>query len=67
MPASDLIASDLLSELQCHGVRWLDGNAGLSRKGGAGPSDHKALSLGNHTAMVPMLNQASPPGLGMER
>ncbi|WP_273229113.1 MSMEG_0568 family radical SAM protein [Pseudomonas kuykendallii] len=59
MPASDLIASDLLSELQCHGVRWLDGNAGLSRKGGAGPSDHKALSLGSHTAMVPMLNQAS--------
>lgn len=59
MPASDLIASDLLSELQCHGVRWLDGDAGLSRKGGAGPSDHKALSLGKHTAMVPMLNQAS--------
>ncbi|PZP26469.1 MAG: MSMEG_0568 family radical SAM protein [Pseudomonas kuykendallii] len=54
-----MIASDLLSELQCHGVRWLDGNAGLSRKGGAGPSDHKALSLGSHTAMVPMLNQAS--------
>ncbi len=59
MPASDLIASDLLSELQCHGVRWLDDNAGLSRRGGAGPSDHKALSLGSHTAMVPMLNQAS--------
>nr|WP_313518062.1 MSMEG_0568 family radical SAM protein [Pseudomonas sp.] len=54
-----MIVSDLLSELQCHGVRWLDGNAGLSRKGGAGPSDHKALSLGEHTAMVPMLNQAS--------
>ncbi|CAD5109543.1 MSMEG_0568 family radical SAM protein [Zestomonas carbonaria] len=59
MQASELIASDLLSELQCHGVRWLDESAGLSRKGGAGPSDHKALTLGDHTAMVPMLNQAS--------
>lgn len=57
MPASE--ALDLLSELQCHGVRWLDEGTGLSRKGGAGPSDHKALTLGEHTAMVPMLNQAS--------
>ncbi|MBF8668239.1 MSMEG_0568 family radical SAM protein [Pseudomonas putida] len=53
-----MIASDLLAELQCHGVRW-QGADGLSRKGGAGPSDHKALSLGEHTAMVPMLNLAS--------
>lgn len=62
MPASERSATpavDLLSELQCHGVRWLDESAGLSRQGGAGPSDHKALSLGTHTAMVPMLNQAS--------
>lgn len=50
--------SDLLAELQCHGVRW-NGADGLSRKGGAGPSDHKALTLGEHTAMVPMLNRAS--------
>nr|WP_240996150.1 MSMEG_0568 family radical SAM protein [Pseudomonas viridiflava] len=50
--------ADLLAELQCHGVRW-EGADGLSRKGGAGPSDHKALSLGEHTAMVPMLNHAS--------
>jgi len=54
-----LEAVDLLSELQCHGVQWLDSTAGLSRKGGAGPSDHKALTVGAHTAMVPMLNQAS--------
>jgi hypothetical protein len=50
--------ADLLAELQCHGVRW-QGADGLSRKGGAGPSDHKALTLGEHTAMVPMLNRAS--------
>lgn len=55
---SKVIASDLLAELQCHGVRW-KGADGLARKGGAGPSDHKALSWGNHTAMVPMLNSAS--------
>ena len=60
MSASERIAAlDLLSELQCHGARWQDDGHGLSRKGGAGPSDHKALSLGGHTAMVPMLNQAS--------
>lgn len=60
MSASSLMTTNLLSELQCHGVRWLDGkDTGLSRKGGAGPSDHKALTLGAHTAMVPMLNQAS--------
>lgn len=55
---SQLSANNLLAELQCHGVRW-QGADGLSRKGGAGPSDHKALSLGTHTAMVPMLNRAS--------
>ena len=55
---SQVIATDLLAELQCHGVRW-QGDDGLSRKGGAGPSDHKALSLGDRTAMVPMLNLAS--------
>jgi radical SAM protein (TIGR04043 family) len=60
MSASERIAAlDLLSELQCHGARWQDDGHGLSRKGGAGPSDHKALSFGGHTAMVPMLNQAS--------
>jgi len=48
----------LLNALQCHGVRW-QGADGLTRKGGAGPSDHKALTLGEHTAMVPMLNHAS--------
>jgi len=55
---SQVITTDLLAELQCHGVRWRGAN-GLSRRGGAGPSDHKALSLDAHTAMVPMLNSAS--------
>ncbi|MEH6564798.1 MAG: MSMEG_0568 family radical SAM protein [Halopseudomonas sp.] len=53
-----MIVTDLLSELQCHGVRWHD-DTGLSRQGGAGPSDHKALTVGEHTAMIPILNRAS--------
>ena len=55
---NQLIVTDLLSELQCHGVRWQDAT-GLSRQGGAGPSDHKALSVGEHTSMIPILNRAS--------
>ena len=52
-------ANELLAELQCHGVRWPAAQNGLSRQGGAGPSDHKALSFGSRTMMVPILNQAS--------
>lgn len=51
--------NELLAELQCHGVRWPSAQNGLSRQGGAGPSDHKALSFGSRTMMVPILNQAS--------
>src|SRR4051812_45858268 len=51
---------ELLSELQAFGVRWLDTNGpGLSRSGGAGPSDHKAITLDHQTVMVPILNHAS--------
>ncbi len=32
---------------------------GLSRAGGAGPSDHKAITLDHQTVMVPILNHAS--------
>ena len=55
-----MLTPELMTELQCHGVRWADGAPlGLARKGGAGPSDHKALSFGERTLMVPVLNQAS--------
>jgi radical SAM protein (TIGR04043 family) len=51
---------ELLSELQALGVRWVDaGGPGLSRSGGAGPSDHKAITLAHQTVMVPILNHAS--------
>jgi radical SAM protein (TIGR04043 family) len=41
-------------------VRWLDDSGpGLSRQGGAGPTDHKAITLEHQTIMVPILNHAS--------
>jgi radical SAM protein (TIGR04043 family) len=51
---------ELLSELQAFGMRWIDPEGpGLSRTGGAGPSDHKAITLFNHTLMVPIFTHAS--------
>lgn len=41
-------------------MRWqTQTGLGLARAGGAGPSDHKAVRLGAHTVMVPVLNHAS--------
>jgi radical SAM protein (TIGR04043 family) len=48
-------ARALLTELQSKGMRLLDPGAGLaSRRGGAGPSDHKAVTIEGHTVMVPV-------------
>jgi len=45
----------LINELQSHGVRLADPRAGVaSRRGGAGPSDHKAITIGDTTVMVPV-------------
>jgi radical SAM protein (TIGR04043 family) len=45
----------LLSELQTHGLRLLDSSAGVaSRRGGAGPTDHKAVTVLGTTIMVPV-------------
>ncbi|WP_407304651.1 MSMEG_0568 family radical SAM protein [Acinetobacter sp.] len=51
-------AVELLSDLQCNGLKW-KGDVGLARKGGAGPSDHKALSQNGQTMMIPVLNLAA--------
>lgn len=41
-------------------MRWEDPHGpGLSRSGGAGPSDHKAITLDHQTVMVPILTHAS--------
>jgi len=48
-------ARTLITELQSRGLRLLDPGAGLpSRRGGAGPSDHKAVTIEGHTVMVPV-------------
>jgi radical SAM protein (TIGR04043 family) len=45
----------LINELQSYGVRLIDPSAGHeSRRGGAGPSDHKAISIDGVTVMVPV-------------
>ncbi|MDP9151725.1 MAG: MSMEG_0568 family radical SAM protein [Myxococcota bacterium] len=50
----------LLTELQSLGARWVGSEGtGLSRKGGAGPSDHKAIVLGGQTLMVPIHTSAA--------
>jgi len=45
----------LMTELQSTGLRLLDPSVGASsRRGGAGPSDHKAVTVDGHTIMVPV-------------
>ncbi len=50
----------VLTELQSLGARWVNPDgAGLSRKGGAGPSDHKAIVLAGQTVMIPIHTSAA--------
>jgi len=47
-----------LTEIQSEGLRWINNQEiGLTRTGGAGPSDHKALSFNSQTLMIPVLNE----------
>ncbi|MBI3528863.1 MAG: MSMEG_0568 family radical SAM protein [Betaproteobacteria bacterium] len=44
-----------MTELQSSGLRLVEPNVGAaSRRGGAGPSDHKAVTIGGRTIMVPV-------------
>ena len=50
----------LITELQSRGLRLLDPSAGApSRRGGAGPSDHKAVTVDGRTIMVPVLTASA--------
>jgi radical SAM protein (TIGR04043 family) len=50
----------LITELQSVGLRLSDPHAGApSRRGGAGPSDHKAVTIDGHTVMIPVHTAAS--------
>jgi radical SAM protein (TIGR04043 family) len=54
MPTT-LPTEQLINELQSFGARLVDPKAGHeSRRGGAGPSDHKALTIDGMTVMVPV-------------
>ncbi|GAC1524912.1 MAG: MSMEG_0568 family radical SAM protein [Ramlibacter sp.] len=54
-PSLSTASRQLMTELQSHGLRLLDPGAGApSRRGGAGPSDHKAVTIDGHTIMVPV-------------
>jgi biotin synthase-related radical SAM superfamily protein len=45
----------LMTELQSVGLRLADPGTGVaSRRGGAGPSDHKAVTVDGVTIMVPV-------------
>jgi radical SAM protein (TIGR04043 family) len=53
--SNQLSVTDLRTELQSVGLRLLDPAAGAaSRRGGAGPSDHKAVTIDGVTIMVPV-------------
>ena len=50
----------MINELQSYGLRLLDPTVGSqSRRGGAGPSDHKALIVDDRPIMVPVHTAAS--------
>src|SRR5882672_4334011 len=53
-------ARQALTELQALGARFIgEAGVGLSRKGGAGPSDHKAIVFDGQTVMVPIHTSAA--------
>ncbi len=54
-PPSAEHARTLMTELQSLGLRLADAGAGADgRRGGAGPSDHKAITIAGQTLMVPI-------------
>ncbi len=49
----------LLNEIQTQGIR-LEGGADLTiREGGAGPTDHKAVTIFNTTVMIPVFSRSA--------
>ena len=55
MNPAESISPQLVTELLSLGLRLEDGGHGApGRRGGAGPSDHKAVTLGGKTVMAPI-------------
>ena len=60
-------AAEIITDLQTRGVRLLDPRAGAnSRRGGAGPTDHKALTIDGLTVMVPVHTASAFESLSCE-
>ncbi len=54
-PSPPELARALVTDLQSLGLRLADPQAGAAgRRGGAGPSDHKAVTVAGQTVMVPI-------------
>ena len=49
----------LITELQTHGLKLVESVGASGRKGGAGPSDHKAVMVEDTTVMVPIFNHSA--------
>ena len=69
--APALNAQQLVTDLQSKGLNLSSTTIGAAgRKGGAGPSDHKAVTIGETTVMVPVYTQGasqSPYGVSRDR
>ena len=46
----------IITELQVNGISSTPQKGNRGRKGGAGPSDHRALTIEGKTVMVPVYN-----------
>lgn len=50
----------LITQLQTYGLQWLETNSEVvGRRGGAGPSGHRAITIDGTTIMVPTLNHSA--------
>jgi radical SAM protein (TIGR04043 family) len=50
----------IITELQSHGLQLIEAGTGVAgRKGGAGPSDHKAIKIEGTTIMVPIYTETA--------
>ena len=49
----------IITELQVNGISSTPKKGNRGRKGGAGPSDHRALTIEDKTVMVPVYNHVS--------
>ncbi len=60
MKSSQTVKSSLITDLQTKGLRLVNRDqTHVSRRGGAGPSDHQALTIDGTTVMIPVYTQSA--------